>query len=89
MQAVYQHAFFLPITQSHRTRQLRPELLKSSFEFWKEKDFNALDKCDELWVVRMDGWLESIGVQQEIAYAKTLQIPVKYLDPEFNMVPHN
>lgn len=71
--------FFLPITQSFQLVKVDPSL-GGSFSAWRNIDLYAIKKSDEMWVVTMDGWLESIGVQAEIAYAKSLKKPVKYLD---------
>lgn len=81
----YRHnvPMFLPITMSHRMKQLAPNLLGTSFEFWANIDYQAIDACQELWVLCLEGWKESIGVQHEIAYARdSLGISVKYLNPK-------
>jgi hypothetical protein len=76
----YGHAMFLPITQSHVLKDIEPHLFGTSFEFWKDIDLSAIDHSDEVWVVKLDGWKESIGVCAEIAHAKASKIPVKYVD---------
>ena len=50
------------------------------WEFWKGFDLDMLTRCDELWVVDMDGWRESVGVGEEIAWAKQNDKPVRLVD---------
>jgi hypothetical protein len=53
----------------------------TSFKSWAKRDLTYLSKCDELWVVTMKGWKESIGVKAEINFAKEHNMPIKYIDP--------
>lgn len=75
--------FFLPITQS---AALRRENEKIGSEFKgdiKRRDlFVIRKKSDELWVVKIDGWKESVGVQEEIKHAKKHGIKVVYVNPK-------
>ncbi len=54
--------------------------LPIEWEFWREMDFAMIDRCDELWVLTIEGWKESVGVDAEMAYARELGIPVHYID---------
>src|SRR5574338_41833 len=72
------HSFILPITQSYNLCKAEPKL-QGSFEQWKEDDLLYISKCDEMWVVQMDGWNKSIGVKAEIDHAQSLGLPVKYI----------
>lgn len=49
-------------------------------EYWMKFDRVIIAKCDELYVLKLDGWEESLGVQEEIQIARKMGIPVKYLD---------
>lgn len=71
-------ALFAPITQSYTLKQFEPDL-GTTFAFWANIDYTFLGKSDELWVLTMDGWKESIGVQAEIKFAEENNIPIKYL----------
>lgn len=77
----YGHAMFLPITQSHAMKKHCPEL-GTSFKAWERIDLYMVEKADELWVVTLDGWEESIGVVAEIAHAKSLNKPIRYIHPK-------
>jgi Domain of unknown function (DUF1937) len=49
-------------------------------EFWQQHDMAFLSVCDEVMVLKLDGWAQSVGVQAEIAAAKALGKPVSFLD---------
>ena len=40
-----------------------------------------LSRCDELRILGLDGWEESVGVSLERRYARQLRIPVSVVDP--------
>lgn len=69
---------FGPITESHSYVEFG--LQENGWEFWKAHDCLMLEKCDEVWVAKMKGWEESIGVTEEIKYAIQKGKPIKYLD---------
>ncbi len=39
-----------------------------------------LSKCDTVVVLTLPGWKESKGVQEEVAFARSLEIPVRYMN---------
>ncbi len=51
----------------------------SDWAFWQHLDRCFLDMCDEVVVLMLDGWRESIGVQAEIAIARELDKPITFL----------
>jgi hypothetical protein len=56
--------------------------LPTDWEFWQRYNIEHLQRCDEVAVLTLDGWRESIGVQTEIRIASELGKPVSYLAPE-------
>lgn len=68
---------FSPIAHTHPIA-LNGDLPKG-FDFWEEFDRKMIAACGELWVVMMDGWEQSKGVQAEIKIAAEMGIPVKYV----------
>lgn len=48
----------------------------SGWDTWRELDLLMIDKCDEMWVVDMPGWLESTGVAAEIEHCLKTGKPV-------------
>ena len=70
---------FSPITESFQYSRM--EDLPGGWDYWEEKDTMIVNKCDEIWVLKLKGWKESPGVTDEIKIAKAAGIPVKYLEP--------
>jgi len=54
--------------------------------WWYEWSMAFLRKADEVWVLMLDDWQESVGVQAEIDEAQRVGKPVRYLDPETSEV---
>jgi hypothetical protein len=48
------------------------------WQFWQRHDRRYLAVCDEVVVLMLDGWQESVGVQAEIAIARELGKPVTF-----------
>jgi len=74
------HVVFSPIAHSHHIAILG-KLMPTDWQLWKAQDEEHIRRCDELWVVTMDGWRESVGVQEEIRMAREMGKPVFTLDP--------
>jgi hypothetical protein len=70
---------FSPIVHSH---PLVAHGLPNTWEFWSVVDRNMLSRCDALWVLMLPDWEESVGVMAEIAIARELGLPIKFLDAE-------
>jgi ABC-type Fe3+-hydroxamate transport system substrate-binding protein len=57
--------------------------IQTDWGFWKPIDLKFIDVCDGgLLVLMLDGWQDSLGVTEEIAYCEELGIPVRYVDPD-------
>jgi hypothetical protein len=46
------------------------------FEFWRNYDFMMIDKCDIFAILKIDGWRESKGVNEEFEYALSKNMPM-------------
>ena len=55
--------------------------LPADREFWLKHDLDILCRCDELYVVTLDGWDKSFGVSAEIEEALSMGMPVSFIDP--------
>ena len=55
--------------------------LEGTWEAWRDMDLDAIDACDELWVLMLPGWDESPGVAEEAAYAIDTGKRVAYIEP--------
>lgn len=54
--------------------------LPGDWKFWERYDREMIKVADKLYVLRMEGWQESIGVPAEIAIATDYGIPIQYLE---------
>ena len=51
-----------------------------SFIYWQDYDLSFLQHwADELRVLCLDGWKDSVGVQKELRVAQNLGLPSKYI----------
>lgn len=51
----------------------------STYDYWKARDRKLVEVSDGVIVAGMDGWAESVGVTDEVKYAKELDKPVYLL----------
>ncbi len=72
-------AVFSPIVHGH---PLAAFGVPTGGEFWSEHDQQMLARCDEVVVLTLDGWRDSMGVRNELSLASTLGKPVRYLAPQ-------
>ena len=70
---------FSPITHSYPIACVSD--IGDSFAVWEQWNLDMLRRCDELWVLQLDGWKESIGVEREITEAIAMEIPRQYKQP--------
>jgi len=81
------YAVFSPISHSHPiSLYTRPENTQD-FKFWLIQDLAFLRDCDELWVLQLDGWEESKGVEMEIITAASLGKPIHYITEDKDPYP--
>jgi hypothetical protein len=76
------HVLFCPITHARPMapyRTLKPRVDGSGFNSWEHMDLEFIRRCDELWVVCLDGWENSVGVRTEVEFARRCHKPVLYL----------
>jgi len=66
---------YSPISMCHGM-----ENMPKDWSFWEEYDTEMIKWADELHVVKMPGWDNSVGVQAEIKIARKLKKPVKYIE---------
>lgn len=72
------HIVFSPIAHSHGIAVHGD--VGQAWPAWKEFDLAMLDVCDSVVVLTLDGWQESVGVQEEITYARERGYTVIYWD---------
>jgi len=75
---------FSPIAHSHA---IAAHDLPLDWAFWHRFDRPFIEICSEMWVLTLDGWQESRGVQAEIALARELEKPVVLVEPMNDQTP--
>lgn len=73
--------FYCPIVHTHPIAHYGGMPL-DDHEIWLPFDRPMMERCDELWIVMMDGWKESRGIQHEITIFQEMGKPIKYLEPD-------
>lgn len=81
LEDIYGYAFICPITQSHNLAKYMKKR-NGTFAAWKTVDLTFIFRCDEVWVVKIDGWNRSVGVLAEIEFAKENGKIIKYVSPD-------
>jgi len=71
---------FSPIVHSHPLTQ---HGLPSDWQFWERHARWHLERCDELVVLQLDGWQDSVGLCAEVELAAELGKPVRYVSQVF------
>jgi hypothetical protein len=70
---------YSPIAHTHPIA-MRGDL-PTHWEFWEGYDRVMIAAADALWVLMLDGWEDSRGVQAEIQLATELGKPVHMIEP--------
>ena len=69
---------FSPLTHSDPVADYLPPEIRWDHGFWLERDFQIIERADELHVLKLPGWDKSYGVAREIEFAQLLGKPVIY-----------
>lgn len=48
--------------------------------FWERFNMQFLRKAGAIYVLKIDGWEESLGVRQEMEFAKAAYLPLHFVD---------
>ncbi len=56
--------------------------LPTDAAYWEKYNRTMLSHSDELWVLHLTGWRESVGVAGEILMAEEMHLPVRHIDPD-------
>lgn len=73
------HCVFSPLSHSHPIAETM-EISNFDHNFWLAQDLPMLvDWADEMWILCLDGFLQSLGIHIEKVNAKEFGIPIKYL----------
>ena len=67
---------FSPIVQGHPLIRFG---LPTDWAFWQRFDAEHIRCCDEVLVLQIDGWRESVGVRAEIELARAMGKRVEFV----------
>lgn len=70
---------YSPIVHWHKVAQ--SHRLPTDAQFWRTQNETFMLHADHLKVLQLAGWQESIGVTEEIAWARSHNIPVLMFPP--------
>jgi hypothetical protein len=71
---------YCPIAHSH---PIAKQGFDGDWTLWKNLDLEMIRRCDELWITPLDGWEQSIGVTDEVAYAKNIGLSVQLVPSRY------
>ena len=69
---------FSPLTHNELLIELAADVPK---HHWMDFDLAILAICKKLFVLKLEGWETSWGVQKEISFAREHNMPIEKLDP--------
>ena len=72
------HVVYCPIAAWHHLAV--EHKLPGDACFWERLNRRILRHCFEMWVLKLDGYDDSEGVNAEIIFAKALGITLRYFD---------
>ena len=75
---------FSPISMSHPIAKYMTNA--GQFDAWEEFDYRMILMCHMVFVLCIDGWKDSDGVEKEINFAKGQGIPVIYIDEDLKIL---
>src|SRR5260370_25301843 len=77
---------FSPVTMTHPIdRVLAGEHHTLGSKFWVRFDEPFMERCDEIVILRVDGWEKSSGVSRERRFFQDRGLPVSFMDPIYLM----
>jgi hypothetical protein len=56
-------------------------LPQTDFEFWRSFDEHMIGLSESVWILTIDGWCESVGIQSEFKIARRLKKPLYAVIP--------
>mgnify|MGYP004417317736 CR=1 FL=1 len=72
---------YAPITTSRELVVCEPSL-SSGFETWRKIDLTFVKLSSGVIVYKLEGWEKSVGVTEEILFARERHLDIFYVDPQ-------
>lgn len=70
---------YCPIAYGHQFREVFDNQA-DRWAYWRSFDLRILCHCEQMVVYMLPGWKESVGVAEEINYAKYRGIPIHFME---------
>lgn len=70
---------FSPITHSHHVADYMDQHRAIDHNYWMAVAERMMVRCDRLYIIPLDGWEQSAGVQHEMKFARSLKLPIFFL----------
>lgn len=74
------HIAFSPITHCHPIAKITG--LPGDFDFWRKYSEEFIRWSQEGHILCLEGWMQSIGVNQEISLFGQMRKPILYINPD-------
>jgi hypothetical protein len=79
---------FSPLSHSVAISTEFSDTITLSHEFWMLQDLPILRRCDEMLVLGLLGWHDSLGVRQELFEAMNHNIPITFIkEHDIDLLP--
>lgn len=75
------HTIFSPLTHTVPLERLMVKKDQPGAEFWLAQSLPHIPWADEVWILGLEGWDESNGVEKELTEAIRKAKPIFFLDP--------
>lgn len=72
---------FCPIAHCHKMNRYCG--LGGKFEYWQEFDEKMISVCGEFWIVTLEGWVQSAGIEAETKMAADRGMILRFVDPVY------
>lgn len=69
---------FSPIVMCHKISKLYE--MPTTFDFWMQYDYDIISNSEQVRVLRLPGWEDSVGVKAEVEFAEANNIPIRYIE---------
>lgn len=78
---------YSPIVHTHEIAKQYE--LPYNFEFWKNYNFSMIRRCDYLYILAIDGWRQSRGVESEAWFASVCNLKTFLIDERGATIGYN
>lgn len=51
------------------------------YDFWAGRDKQFIEWCDRFYIIKLEGWEQSKGIEKEYKIAEVLGKPIVYFEP--------